>query len=235
MQLFDVMSSLLMLTILEIFLGIDNVVFLSIISNSLPAEKRKRARKIGLTIAWVLRLALLFSAIWIAHIDYVLFKFFNIDITVRGIFLIFGGCFLILKATQEISVVAGEQHEFIKLHRPKHRSFKAVILQIVFMDLVFSVDSILTAIGLSSSFIVMAIAMTIAILVMLFASEKVSHFIEIHPSLKVLAMAFLILIGVVLVADGIDFYIPKTIIYFAIGFSLLTEIITLWLQKKFKL
>lgn len=225
MEWLNLVSSLLALIILEVVLGIDNLVFLAILTERLPRASRKKARRWGLTFAWLTRLLLLASAVWLVRLTTPLIHFSNIDLSARDIFLLIGGAFLITKATQEIhrEVEPEEIEEKSTKSTNAAISFHAVVLQVGIMDIIFSLDSVLTAVGLTSNFGVMAIAITIAIIIMIWASEPVSAFIERHPTIKMLALSFLILIGMVLVADGFAFHIPRGYIYFAMGFSLGVE------------
>lgn len=234
MELLDILVSLLALIILEIILGIDNLVFLSILTEKLPREKRKKARRWGLTFAWVTRLLLLASAVELIKLTSPLFSIAGLSISLRDIFLLAGGAFLIGKATQEIHNEVGDEeggkHEF----GSPTVTFHGVVIQVALMDIVFSLDSVLTAIGLTNVFWVMGLAITFAILIMIYASEPVSHFIEKHPSLKMLALSFLILIGTVLIADGLAFHVPRGYVYFAMGFSLGVESLNLIKQARRK-
>lgn len=233
MDLLDISLSLSALIILEIILGIDNLVFLSILSEKLPPEQRKAARRWGLTFAWVTRLMLLASAVWIVRLTRPLFEVAGLAISMRDIFLLLGGMFLIVKATQEIHHEIEAHAEVVATGAAKvAHSFVGVVAQIALMDIIFSLDSVLTAVGLTPHFWVMATAITCAIIVMIFASEPVSHFIEKHPTLKMLALSFLILIGMVLAADGLSFHIPRGYIYFAMGFSLGVEGLNLYRSAK---
>jgi len=232
MEWVDIILSLMALTVLEVILGIDNLVFLSILSERLPSEQRQKARRWGLTFAWLTRLALLASAIWLSHLTKPLFTLFEWEVSVRDLFLLAGGAFLIAKATQEIGQEVGEDATEIHPSGTNIVSFRFVVMQIALMDIIFSLDSVLTAIGLTSIFWVMALAITIAILVMIYAAEVVSHFIERHPTIKMLALSFLILIGTVLVADACSFHVPRGYIYFAMGFSLSVEALNLWRKAK---
>lgn len=224
MDWLDIALSLMALIVLEIVLGIDNLVFLTILTEKLPREQRRSARRWGLTMAWMTRLMLLASAAWIIRMKTPFVQIAELSLSVRDLFLLAGGAFLIAKATQEIRYEVGD--EAIPQLAPGGKSqaaFRRVVIQVALMDIIFSLDSVLTAIGLTSLFWVMALAITIAILVMIFASEAVSRFIEQHPTLKMLALSFLILIGVVLIADGLSFHIPRGYVYFAMGFSLSVE------------
>lgn len=224
MELLDILVSLLALILLEIVLGIDNLVFLAILTEKLPKEQRRSARRWGLIFAWMTRLALLASAVWIAKMTYPLIHWDRFSFSVSDLFLFAGGAFLIAKATQEIHNEVGEDESVLKENK-KTITFKKVVIQVALMDIIFSLDSVLTAIGLTSRFWVMAVAISIAIFVMIYASESVSQFIEKHASIKMLALSFLILIGMVLIADSFDFHIPRGYIYFAMGFSLSVELL----------
>lgn len=229
--LIDILLSFVTLTILEVVLGIDNLVFLAIISQKLPKHQQKRARQMGLTLAWVTRLLLLASAVWLSKLTTPLFYLFDMGISGRDIFLFIGGLFLLAKATQEIhSELDIKPHE--KTIKVAANQFVWVITQIALLDIIFSLDSVLTAIGLTQHFWVMASAITIAILAMVFASEPLSAFVEKHPSIRMLALSFLILIGMVLVADAFEFHIPRGYVYFAMGFSLMVEFLNLIRRKK---
>lgn len=230
--IFDTILALCTLTILEIVLGIDNLVFLSILSQKLPREQQRSARRIGLALAWIMRLVLLSFAMYLATLVKPLFSIHEFDVSGRDIFLFVGGLFLLAKATQEIHSEL-EVHENKTPINTKSSSFYWwVIVQIGLLDLVFSLDSILTAIGLSDQFWVMATAISIAIFSMIFLSEPLSAFIEKHPSIRMLALSFLILIGMVLVADAFHSHIPRGYVYFAMGFSLTVESLNLWRNKR---
>lgn len=225
MEFIDVTLTLLALVILEIVLGIDNLVLLSVLTEKLPIEQRKRARKMGLTFAWVTRLMLLAGAVWIVLLTKPLFTLWDYSFSWRDIFLLSGGAFLIAKATQEIHHAVDEETELLSSKDGAYSGFTSVVLQVALMDIIFSLDSVLTAIGLTKIFWIMALAITIAILVMIFAAEWVSTFISNNPTIKILALSFLILIGVVLVADGLSFHIPRGYIYFSMGFSIGVEML----------
>jgi predicted tellurium resistance membrane protein TerC len=229
--LIDIILSLVTLTILEVILGVDNLIFLAIISQKLPKPQQEKARKIGLTLAWVTRLFLLASVIWITKLTRPLLTVFNVNFSGRDLFLLAGGLFLLIKATQEIHL----ELEPLPNKKPpgaKSNQFSLVVGQIVMLDIVFSLDSVLTAIGLTQRFWLMAVAVTIAILAMFFASEPLSHFIERHPTIKMLALSFLILIGMVLIADSFGSLIPRGYIYFAMGFSLFIEFLNMLKRKR---
>ena len=234
MEWIDGILSLLALIILEIILGIDNLVFLSILTERLPKEKRKRARRWGLSFAWLTRLALLASAVWLVKLTHPFLTMGALNLSIRDLFLLSGGAFLIVKATQEIHREMEGYEEPIAMNKKESASikFQKVVLQVALMDIIFSLDSVLTAIGLTNQFWVMAFAISIEIVVMIWASEPVSLFIERHPTIKMLALSFLILIGTVLVADGLAFHVPRAYIYFAMGFSLGVESLNLIRHKK---
>ena len=235
MELVDIFLSLSALIILEIILGIDNLVFLSILTERLPKDNRQKARRWGLTFAWITRLVLLACSVWLVKLNKPLIEMGGLAFSVRDIFLFVGGAFLIIKATQEIHDEVSSE-EAIDEYESGHSSvtFNGTVAQVALMDVIFSLDSVLTAIGLTSLFWVMALAITCAILVMLYASESVSQFIEKHPSIKMLALSFLIMIGMVLIADSLAFHVPRGYVYFAMGFSLAVESLNLFRRKKRK-
>lgn len=226
MEIINLIASLLVLIILEIVLGIDNLVFLSILTDKLPREQRKKARRWGLIFSWMTRLALLASAVWLVKLTFPLFTVLGKPFSIHDLFLLSGGIFLLTKATQEIRTEVGEEKTEV-IAVGKKPGFRRVVIQVALMDIVFSLDSVLAAIGLTTRFWVMAIAITCAILVMLYASEPVNRFINKYPTVKMLALSFLILIGMVLVADGFSFHIPRGYIYFAMAFSLSVEALNL--------
>ncbi len=219
-------ASLLTLTVLEIVLGIDNIIFLSIITGDLPRERRPLARQIGLGIALLLRIALLSIVTWLAQSTETLFTLHNFDISWRDIIMIGGGVFLLWKSTDEMhSLVEIDDGEEEKKKKPVR--FGIVILQIAILDLVFSLDSIITAVGMSGQMPIMVGAICIAIFIMLVASGKVSDFINDYPSIKMLALSFIMLVGLTLIADGLDYHIPRGYLYFSISFSLMVELLNL--------
>jgi predicted tellurium resistance membrane protein TerC len=219
--------ALLTLTVLEIVLGIDNVIFISILVQRLRPDQRDRARTIGLGLAMGMRIALLLTISWIAGLTTPVFTIAGNEFSWRDIILIAGGLFLLWKATTEI----GESLEGEPAHHeaapPKAASFGGVLVQILLLDIVFSLDSVLTAVGMANEVSVMIAAVVIAVLVMLVASGPLSRFVHDHPSVKMLALAFLLLIGVTLVADGFGFHIDKAYIYAAMGFSVFVEALNL--------
>ncbi len=230
---FDLIMSLITLTILEIVLGIDNIIFLAIISQKLPVHQQRKARQMGLTLAWVTRLLLLASAVWITQLTFPLFHIFDKGFSARDLFLLVGGLFLIAKATQEIHAeVEPEADEKTAKPPTKKHYFGFVIAQIAILDIIFSLDSVLTAIGLTQHFWLMAVAITIAIITMIFASEPLSRFVARHPTIKMLALSFLILIGMVLIADSFEFHIPRGYVYFALSFSIFIELLNMLRRKR---
>lgn len=229
MDLVNIGLSLIALVILEVVLGIDNLVILSILTEKLPAEKRKKARRWGLTFAWMTRLILLASAVFMVHLVKPLVTVGTVTLSARDLFLIVGGAFLIWKSTDEIHQDVSHQPLAVPVTKKVYSAatFRGVVIQIALLDIIFSLDSVLTAVGLTSVYWVMALAITIAILIMIYASEPVSDFIMKHPTIKMLALSYLILIGMVLVADGLSFHIPRGYLYFAMGFSLSVEALNL--------
>jgi predicted tellurium resistance membrane protein TerC len=221
--------ALLTLTVLEIVLGIDNIVFISILAGKLPENQRERARKVGLILAMGTRIMLLMLISFMVHLTQPLFEVLSYEISGRDLILILGGLFLLGKSTHEIhDKLEGEEgHASAKVAA----SFGAVIIQILLLDVVFSLDSVITAVGMSEDVTVMIIAVIAAVGVMLFAAGPVSEFVERHPTVKMLALSFLILIGVALVAEGLDHHIPKGYIYFAMAFSVFVELINLRVRK----
>jgi predicted tellurium resistance membrane protein TerC len=217
----DILISLLALIVLEIILGVDNLVFISILSSRLPQAQQKTARRVGLLLALVTRLLLLASAVWLVHLTQPLFNIGSHPISCRDLFLFFGGLFLLVKGTWEI--LKEIDHAGRKALAIKYATFTTVILQIALFDVIFSLDSILTAVSLTNHFAIMATAIIIAVIVMLFASEHIHYFIQKYPTIKMLALAFLLLIGVVLIADGLSIHIPRGYVYFALFFSLMVE------------
>jgi predicted tellurium resistance membrane protein TerC len=224
----EALIALLTLTVLEIVLGVDNVIFISILSGKLPPEQRKRARRIGLFAAMGMRLLLLAAIAWIARLTTPLFNVAGHDFSGRDLILLGGGLFLLAKATYEIhDKLEGGQHQSARTAA----SFASVIGQVMLLDLVFSLDSVITAIGMADELWVMMAAVVLAVLVMLVAAEPISAVVEEHPTLKILALSFLLLIGVSLVAEGLGQHISKGYIYFAMGFSVMVEMINLRVRR----
>ncbi len=221
--------ALVTLTFLEIVLGVDNVIFISILSSKLPHDQQERARRVGLVAAMAMRILLLLSIVWIIRLTAPLFTVLGRPISGRDLILIAGGLFLLAKATLEIHErLEGEEGRGSARVAP---SFAAVIAQIMALDIVFSLDSVITAVGMADEVAIMIAAVVLAVAVMMFSAGPVSAFVGRHPTVKVLALSFLLLIGVSLVADGLGMHIPKGYIYFAMGFSVFVEMINLRVRK----
>jgi len=217
--------ALVTLTFLEIVLGVDNVIFISILSGKLPAAAQPRARRVGLLAAMLMRILLLMSIAWVIRLTAPLFAVFGRDISGRDLILIGGGLFLLTKATLEIHErLEGEERHGAA---PAVPSFAAVIAQIMLLDIVFSIDSVITAVGMADDIAIMVAAVVLSVAIMMFSAEPVSAFVGRHPTVKVLALSFLLLIGVSLVGEGLGLHIPKGYIYFAMGFSVFVEMINL--------
>ena len=218
------------LTFLEIVLGVDNIIFISILVGRLPKEQRQRGRVLGLALAMGTRILLLLLLTWIMRLQATLFSVVNVEISGRDLILIGGGLFLLAKATLEIhdSLEGEESHDG---HAPKHSGFLSVIIQIGLIDIVFSLDSVITAVGLVDQLAVMIIAIVIAVVVMMFAAGAIGRFVDDHPTIKMLALSFLVLIGVALIGEGIDVHIPKGYIYFAMAFSVVVEMLNLRIRR----
>jgi predicted tellurium resistance membrane protein TerC len=224
-------ASLATLTVLEVILGVDNIIVLALLTQSLPKRDARRARSAGLGLALGLRLLLLSAISWITRLTFPVFSLAGQVFSWRDLILIGGGLFLMLKATQEIHTeIEGDDADRFPGSRGKAR-FRAVIAQIAVMDLIFSLDSIVTAVGLARDIEVMAAAISIAIGIMYFAAEPVGGFVERHPTIKMLALCFLILIGVALIADGFGLHIPRAYIYFAMGFAGIVEAFNIWAKR----
>lgn len=229
----NALAALLTLTVLEIVLGIDNIIFLSILVSRLPSEQRPRGRIIGLALAMLTRLGLLFSLTWIMKLNTPFFSLGSFDVTGRGLILFGGGLFLLAKSTNEIHQ---EMESIERKHdhaQPKAApSFWWVVIQIAILDIVFSLDSVITAVGLVDQLSIMVAAIVIAMFVMMLSAKSINQFIEKHPTIKMLALSFLILIGVALIADALSFHIPKGYLYFAMAFSLCVEFLNIRLHQK---
>ncbi|MCY1516572.1 hypothetical protein D9M68_512080 [compost metagenome] len=236
--------SLLTLTVLEIVLGIDNIVFISILSGKLPVEQQKKARQLGLALAMITRVLLLLSLSWVMSLTSPLFNMGNwvgvsntewldkLAISGRDLILLIGGLFLIYKSTHEIhnKLEGEEEHEGkVKVH-----SFAGTIIQILILDIVFSLDSVITAVGMAEHIEIMIAAVVIAVVVMMISAGAISSFVNKHPTVKMLALSFLLLIGVSLLAEGLDQHIPKGYVYFAMAFSVLVEMLNLKMNKNAK-
>jgi len=222
--------ALLALVAMEIVLGIDNIVFISILAGRLPQNQRERARKLGLSLAMLIRILLLFTITWVMRLTTPLFTVTAQEISGRDLILIIGGLFLIAKSTHEIhDKLEGEEgHADGRVAA----SFGGVIVQILLLDIVFSLDSVITAVGMAESLLIMVLAVVIAVGVMLVSSKAIGEFVDRHPTVKMLALSFLILIGVSLIGEGFNQHIPKGYIYFAMGFSIFVEMINLRVRAK---
>jgi len=225
----QVWIALLTLTLMEIVLGIDNVIFISILAGKLPEGQRDRARTIGLAAAMITRILLLLGLTWVMRLTEPLFDLMGHDVSGRDLILIFGGLFLIAKSTHEIhEKLEGEEDHGA---RRAAASFAGVIVQIMLLDIIFSLDSVITAVGMAQHLWVMVAAVVVSVLFMMLYSGPVSHFVDRHPTVKMLALSFLILIGVTLVAEGFHQHISKGYIYFAMAFSVFVEMLNLRLRK----
>ena len=222
---------LISLIALEVILGIDNIIFISILADKLPENQRNKLRYWGIGLAMVMRLLLLAFISWILKLDKTLFTLFDIDFSGKGLILIIGGLFLIYKSTREIyhktEIASAETPEI-----PKKSSFQRLLSEVIILDLVFSIDSIITAVGMVQQLWVMYTAVIVTVIIMLFASKPISNFIRKHPSFKILALSFLLMIGVSLLAEGFHFEIPKGYIYFSMAFAFLVDIIQMKTVKK---
>ena len=222
--------ALLTLTVLEIVLGIDNIVFISVLAGRLPKGQQARARRVGLGVALVMRVGLLLTISWVIGLTQPLFGLFGFEFSGRDVILIGGGAFLLAKATTEIHhALEGDESAGPGV---RASTFASVIIQIALLDIVFSLDSVITAVGMADDIPVMIAAIVIAIVVMLVASAPLSRFVDEHPTVKMLALSFLLLIGMSLVAEGFEFHIPKGYIYFAMGFSVFVELLNLRLRRR---
>ena len=221
----DGLAALVTLTVLEVVLGIDNVIFISILAGKLPAADQERARRVGLMGAMVMRILLLMSIAWIVRLTQPLFTVWQHAFSGRDLILSLGGLFLIYKATHEIhDRLEGEEGHVSARVAP---TFAAVIGQIMLLDIVFSLDSVITAVGMADNVSIMVAAVVLSVAIMMFAAEPISAFVSRHPTVKVLALSFLLLIGVSLLGDGLGMHIPKGYIYFAMGFSVCVEMVNL--------
>ncbi|MGC7560730.1 TerC family protein [Pasteurella sp. PK-2025] len=223
--------ALFTLAALEIVLGIDNIIFISILVGRLPENQRQSGRLIGLGLAMAMRILLLLSLSWVMSLTTPLFTVLQEEISGRDLILLIGGLFLVAKSTHEIHHAMSPEEEGVT-DVPKKVSFFSILAQIAILDIVFSLDSVITAVGMVDQIEVMIIAIVLAVLVMMFAAKPIGDFVETHPTLKVLALSFLILIGVALIGESLDFHIPKGYIYFAMGFSVVVEMINIKMRKK---
>ena len=225
--------SLMTLTGLEIVLGIDNIIFIAILVGKLPPNQRDRGRILGLALAMMTRILLLLSLFWIMKLTKPLFSIANFEITGRDLVLIIGGLFLIAKSTLEIhSNIMGEHEEVKKDLKKTQANFIFIVTEIAILDIVFSLDSVITAVGMANHIEIMILAVILAVGVMMFASKGISNFVDGNPTIKILALAFLILIGFSLIGEGLGLHVPKGYIYFAMAFSLAVELINIYARKK---
>ena len=223
--------ALFTLTALEIVLGIDNIIFISILVGRLPESQRQSARLLGFGLAMIMRIILLLSLTWIMKLTEPLFTVLAQEISGRDIILLVGGLFLVAKSTHEIHHAMTPHDENETEVKVKKVGFTAILAQIAILDIVFSLDSVITAVGMVDNIQVMIIAIIAAVGVMMFAAKPIGDFVDTHPTLKVLALSFLILIGVTLIAESLDFHIPKGYIYFAMAFSVVVEMINIKMRK----
>jgi len=228
----EALISLATLTALEIVLGIDNIIFIAILVGRLPEHQRDKARIFGLALAMITRIMLLLSLFWIMKLTNPLFTVFAQEISGRDLILILGGLFLLVKSTNEIHADIEESGEEEKDLVKSAKGYFNTLIQIAILDIVFSLDSVITAVGMANNILVMILAVVIAVGVMMFASKSISLFIENNPTIKILALAFLILVGVALIAEGFDLHISKAYIYFAMAFSLAVESVNIYTRKK---
>ncbi len=223
-------AALVTLTVLEIVLGVDNIIFIAILAGKLPVAQQKKARTIGLALAMITRIGLLFSLFWVVHLNAPLFTVLGEEISGRDIILLIGGLFLLAKSTYEIHIrLEGEEGQASVKVRA---AFVSVIVQIMLLDIVFSLDSVITAVGMANKIEIMIAAVVIAVAFMMAFAGVISDFVHRHPTIKMLALSFLLLIGVSLIAEGLDHHIPKGYIYFAMAFSVFVEMLNLRIRKK---
>ena len=222
----DIWTAFLTLCALEIVLGIDNLIFISILANKLPKEKQSKARQVGLSLALILRIGLLLSISWIMSLTKDIFSIAGLGISGRDIILILGGLFLIYKSVTEIHEKM-ENAESTLVVTTKVVTFRNIVLQILLIDVVFSFDSVITAVGMTNHISIMVVAVIVAMIIMMLSATSLSDFVNKHPAVKVLALAFLLMIGVALIAEGMDFHIPKGYIYFSMAFAVLVEFINI--------
>lgn len=226
---FDWIIPLLSLILLEVILGIDNIIFISILSEKLPEAKRNKFRLLGIGLAMVMRLALLALVNWIMHLEIVLFTVLENEISGKDMILIMGGIFLLYKSAKEIYSKTETDED--NAPTVKKHTFGRLLLEVLLLDLVFSIDSIITAVGMVNELWIMYVAVAVTVGIMMLAAKPISKFILKHPSFKILALCFLTLIGVALIAEGLDLKIPKGYIYFSMAFSFLVDIIQMWRSK----
>jgi predicted tellurium resistance membrane protein TerC len=227
----ETLIALSTLTFLEIVLGVDNIIFISILASRLPAQQQTRARRIGLLLAMGTRILLLFSLAWVVRLTAPLFSLWSHEISGRDLILILGGLFLLYKSTHEIHArLEGEEEEHTG--RRRKAAFGAILIQIALLDIVFSLDSVITAVGMVDQVSVMIVAVVVSVIIMMVAAGPISAFVNRHPTVKILALSFLLLIGLSLLLEGFDHHIPKGYIYFAMAFSVFVEMVNLRVRVK---
>lgn len=226
MNVTDIILPLLTLITLEVILGIDNIIFISILADKLPVEQRDKLRKLGIGLAMIMRLVLLALIAWIMKLDQPLFSILGNAISGKDIILIVGGLFLLYKSTREIYLKTEEEsHHYEDVAKKKKVTFRDMLIQILLLDIVFSVDSIITAVGMVKELWIMYTAVIVSVTIMLFAAKPISEFISKNPSFKILALSFLLMIGMSLIAEGLEFHIPKGYIYFSMAFAFFVDFI----------
>lgn len=227
---FDILFSFLTLSALEIVLGIDNLIFIALVVQDLPAHFRKKARVIGLVLALVMRVLMLLGIAWVMSLTHPLFTLVEMDFSIKDMLLLAGGLFLIVKSTLEMhSDISGKEEVKVVHARQK---FAAAVVQIILIDLVFSFDSIITAVGMTNNIPVIVAAMVVAMVVMLAASGYIADFLKHHPTFKMLALSFILMIGTLLIAEGMHFHVPRGYIYFAFSFSIFVEAMNTLVRRK---
>ncbi len=224
--------TLITLSAIEIVLGIDNLVFISIAVSKLPPEQREKARKFGIAVACISRIALLLTLAWLAGLTQDLFELFGQGISIRDLVLVLGGAFLLVKGTGEIRDIVKGEPDSEDINTKPMNAFWGVIVQIAIIDIVFSLDSVIAAVGMANQTPVMVAAILLAVAVMLLAATPLGKFIDRNPTVKMLALAFIVLVGAFLVAEGFEAHVPKGYIYFAMGFSAAVEVLNLWAKKR---
>ena len=228
----NIWLALLSLSAIEIVLGVDNIVFIAILAGKLPEHQQAKGRTVGLILAMATRILLLFSITLIMKLTQPLFVIFSFEISGRDIILIAGGLFLLVKSTLEIHSNLEGEEEHAQKKSGQEATFMSVVTQIMILDIVFSIDSVVTAIGLAKQLSIMVAAIVIAVIVMIFLAGRISSFVDNHPTIKMLALSFLLLIGISLVGEGLDLHIPKGYIYFAMAFSIFVEILNMKIRKR---
>ncbi|MBW1864116.1 MAG: TerC family protein [Deltaproteobacteria bacterium] len=227
----NIWLALLTLSAIEIVLGVDNIVFIAILAGKLPEHQQAKGRTVGLILAMATRILLLFSITLIMKLTQPLFVIFSFEISGRDIILIAGGLFLLVKSTLEIHSNLEGEEEHAQQNNGKKATFMSVVTQIMILDIVFSIDSVVTAIGLAKQLSIMVAAIVIAVIVMIFLAGRISSFVDNHPTIKMLALSFLLLIGLSLVGEGLNLHIPKGYLYFAMAFSIFVEILNMKIRK----